>query len=219
VSEVSQTFGPPGSRNFQQRLAAAQAGCRSSLGEVLADYRSYLLLAADRELDDELRAKLGPSDLVQETFVRAQQAFADFRGNTEDQLRAWLHAILLNHHRTVRAGFLETGKRRLARELPLDAAGSQIDLTRPLVVDESSLSSVVAADEESQRILQMLDRLPDDYRQAVWLRNWEQQSFEEIGRRLGRSAEAARKLWYRGLAQFGRHWEQDGEQRIETSEP
>ena len=41
--------------------------------------------------------------------------------------------------------------------------------------------------------------MPEDYRRAVTLRFQEGLSFEEIGRQMGRSAEAARKLWSRAM--------------------
>ena len=44
-----------------------------------------------------------------------------------------------------------------------------------------------------------LGRLPEDYREVLLLRYQGDLSFEEIGRRLGRSANAARKLWLRAL--------------------
>ncbi len=79
-----------------------------------------------------------------------------------------------------------------------------------LATGDTSISSAIAADEESQRIVRLLEQLPEDYRQVVWLRNWEQMSFDEIGRKLGRSADAVRKLWYRALAEFGQNWKQHG---------
>jgi DNA-directed RNA polymerase specialized sigma24 family protein len=51
----------------------------------------------------------------------------------------------------------------------------------------------------------VLGRLPGLYRQMIHWRNWERRSFEEIGRRTGRSAEAARQLWRRALEQL-RHF-------------
>jgi RNA polymerase sigma-70 factor, ECF subfamily len=201
---------PADSHMFDEQMAAARRGCRSSLGELLTAYRGYLLLVAHREVNDELRAKFAPSDLVQETFVRAQQAFANFRGDSDEQLRAWLHRILLNCHRTMRASFVQTGKRSLGSELRLDRIGAQDERCSPLAGDDSSISGAMAADEEGQRVIQLLDRLSEDYRQVVWLRNWEQMSFDDIGRRLGRSTDAVRKLWYRALAEFGQHWKQNG---------
>ena len=44
-----------------------------------------------------------------------------------------------------------------------------------------------------------LGRIPEHYRQVVVWHQYDRLTFEEIGRRLGRSAESARKLWSRAL--------------------
>ena len=54
------------------RLAAARTGSSEALGQALQACRGYLLLLAERELDPDLRAKGGASDVVQETFLEAQ---------------------------------------------------------------------------------------------------------------------------------------------------
>ena len=66
-----------------QRLAAARAGSREALGQILQACRGYLLLLAERELAPDLRAKGGASDLVQETFLEAQKDFAHFQVQVE----------------------------------------------------------------------------------------------------------------------------------------
>ena len=45
------------------------------MGDLLEGCRQYLLLVANEELDSELTAKSGASDMVQETFLRAQHNF------------------------------------------------------------------------------------------------------------------------------------------------
>ena len=44
-----------------------------------------------------------------------------------------------------------------------------------------------------------IDRLPDDYRTVMSLRYQDALPFNEIGRRLGRSADAVRMLWARAV--------------------
>ena len=44
-----------------------------------------------------------------------------------------------------------------------------------------------------------LGRIPEDYRRVVVWHQYDRLTFEEIGERLGRSAEAIRKLWSRAL--------------------
>jgi DNA-directed RNA polymerase specialized sigma24 family protein len=67
------------------------------MARVLEPYRADLTLIARRAIGPELAGKVGASDLVQETFLAAQQHVASFRGRTEPAWRAWLKAILLNH--------------------------------------------------------------------------------------------------------------------------
>jgi len=49
-----------------------------------------------------------------------------------------------------------------------------------------------------------LERLPADQKTAILLRSRDHCSFAEIGERMERSADAARKLWFRGVEQLRR---------------
>src|SRR5262245_48250334 len=93
-----------------QLLAAARSGSREALGLLLDTCRRYLLLVADRELAQELKAKGGASDLVQETFLEAQRDFAGFQGSSEDEFRAWLRRLLLNNLANFARRYRETTK-------------------------------------------------------------------------------------------------------------
>src|SRR5581483_90503 len=62
----------------------------------LARFRPYLRLLAGLQLDSRLQAKLDPSDLVQETLLKAHENLGQFRGHTDAELAAWLRTILAN---------------------------------------------------------------------------------------------------------------------------
>src|SRR5262249_3592971 len=116
----------PSSRHtncFPQWLAQARTGSAESLGQLLMDCRNYLLLAAGRKLGADLRGKINPSDLVQETFLEAQRDFARFHGDNEDELRAWLYRILLNNLSNVGRHYRNAEKRAIGRELALSDIG------------------------------------------------------------------------------------------------
>ena len=55
------------------------------------------------------------------------------------------------------------------------------------------------AHERAQTLQRALERLPEDYRRVITLRHYEQHSFDEIGKQMERSPEAARKLWARAV--------------------
>jgi RNA polymerase sigma-70 factor (ECF subfamily) len=180
-------------------LPAARAGSREALGEALEACKCYLLLIADQELGPDLRGKSAPSDLVQETFHEAQRDFARFEGTTDEEWRAWLRGLLLHRLANFRRRYRGTRKRSVGREVALDAGDSSVERGGALAADTPSPSGQAMAREQALALQQALARLPDDYRQVIAGRYQEQLSFEEIGRRSGRSAEAARKLWWRAI--------------------
>jgi RNA polymerase sigma-70 factor (ECF subfamily) len=180
-------------------LAAAHAGSREALGQVLDTFRAYLLLVAGRQLDPELRAKGGASDLVQETFLEAQRDFAGFRGNSLDELRAWLCRLLLNNVANFTRQYRARAKRQVGREVPLEAGGSSHERGAGLAADVLSPGGQAAAHEQAEALARAVERLPPDYRQVLALRHEEQLSFEAIGQRMQRTANAARMLWLRAV--------------------
>jgi RNA polymerase sigma-70 factor, ECF subfamily len=188
-------------------LAAARAGSREALGQALETCRNYLLLVAGQQLDPDLHAKGGASDLVQETFLEAQRDFARFQGTSEQELLAWLRQILVNNVANFTRRYRGTGKRAVGREVGLragDSAGAPgLALPDPLLTP----SSQAVEREQAQALQNALQRLRDEYRQAIVLRYLEGRSFEEIGRLLNRSPDAARKLWSRAMERLRQEWE------------
>lgn len=182
----------------EQFIRLAQAGCPESLGELYERCRRYLLLIANQELDDRLRAKLGPSDVIQETLLSAQRNIGRFQGHSEAELRAWLRIILLNNVRAASRRYRAGTKRDLNRERPLEAVLTEPGGTGQFAKLDSPSKQVVAS-EENARVIVQLNQLSEDYRQVIVLRNFERRSFSEIGQAMNRSEGAARKLWLRAL--------------------
>jgi RNA polymerase sigma-70 factor (ECF subfamily) len=186
-------------RDASQYLAAARAGSREALGQALEICRGYLLRVANEGLDADLRAKAGASDLVQETFLEAQRDFAQFHGKSVEELRAWLRRLLLNNVANFTRQYRQRAKREIGREVALDAGGSSHERGAGLAADMLSPSGQAVAQEQAEALARAVEKLPADYRQVLRLRHEEQLTFEEIGQRMQRTANAARMLWLRAV--------------------
>ena len=189
----------PESNELDSLIVAARAGSPTALGTLLERCRDYLLLIAGRELGRDLQGKIGASDLVQETFVRAQEVFGSFHGTREDELLGWLRKMLLNNILVVRRHYSETLKRDILREVSW-TVDSSVQAAAESVPDGGvSPATGLIVSEEAAALYQAVEVLPTDYRQIITLRFWKELSFEEIGAKMDRSPAAARKLFARAL--------------------
>src|SRR5437660_3872551 len=187
------------SQEVERWLVAARTGSVQALGEALEACRGYLLSIAQRELEPDLQAKGGASDLVQETFLKAHRHFERFHGDTESELLRWLRRMLLNNLADFRDLYRAAEKRQVAREVSLANEDSGDNRANNPAAAGPSPSGLAMFHEQAERLHEMLNRLPDDYRQVLLLRHQDELSFEEIGQRMQRSADAARKLWARAV--------------------
>jgi RNA polymerase sigma-70 factor (ECF subfamily) len=179
-------------------LERARAGDREVLGRALESCRDYLLLIAARGLDADLIAKGGPSDIVQDTLLGAYRDFDAFSGCSRDELLAWLRKILQNNLAVHRRRYRGTRKRQVSLEIPTGGSSGSAAFDG-LLCDSATPGTAAIRREQSAGLLAALERIPEDYRRVVVLHQYERLTFEEIGERLGRSADAIRKLWSRAL--------------------
>lgn len=172
--------------------------------ERLERYRGYLRFLARAHLDPRLRGKLDPSDLVQQTFLHAHQALAQFRG-TEAALAAWLRQILARALAHAARDF-GRDKRDVSRERSLEAAldASSSRLEVWLASEQSSPSATADRNEQMLRLADALAELPEAQREAVVLHYWQDLSVGEIAEQMGRTPAAVASLLKRGLRQVRR---------------
>jgi RNA polymerase sigma-70 factor (ECF subfamily) len=178
------------------------------MGKLIAHLRRYLLLVANQELSPNLRGKVGPSDLVQETLVQLQDKLGQFRGGTEQELRAWLRKILINGIHDVERRY-QADRRDVGREQPL--AGDSVAGILPAEPQTESPGPRTGAmqREVNQRLRVAIDQLPAEYREVLRLRTWERLSYAEIGQRMKRSPDAVRMLWNRAFEKLREQVEND----------
>ena len=169
----------------------------------LERFRSYLRLLAGLQLPNALRSKLDPSDLVQQTMLKACQALEQFRGRSEAELAGWLRQILARCVANA-CRDLGVGKREVARERSLEASfsDSSARLEAWLAAEQSSPSQRASRNEQLLRVADALVALPEAQREAVTLHYLQGCTVDEVSRHLGRSSSAVVGLLHRGLKQL-----------------
>lgn len=186
------------SGHIRDLLAAARRGEPDAIGQIFEAARSRLLRIAARELPADVRVKIAPSDIVQETAVDAQRGFNHFNGTSPEALFAWLRGILRNNVVDAVRRYRDALKRNAALEISLTTVSAQkAGEILPALTHTADGSAIRR--EEAAMLNTVMARLPADYRRVLELRYWQGMSFVDMAPHLGRSPEAARKLWYRAL--------------------
>lgn len=177
-------------------LELARSGDVAARGYLLELYRDYLHLMGRSLIGQGLQAKFDPSDIVQETFLKAFREFGQFLGEGEPELVAWLRRILI---RTLidQSRYHRSQSRNHVRQESLERVS--LGTHHPLADEGRSPSAIAMDHEQADLIAEALERLPEDYRAVFVLRNVEHVPMEEIAARMGRSTNAVRKLWTRAM--------------------
>jgi RNA polymerase sigma-70 factor (ECF subfamily) len=169
----------------------------------LDGYRDYLLMLARVELHAQLRSKLDPSDIVQQTLLEAHRHREQFRGETSGELAAWLRQILARQLVDALRGF-RRAKRDVRQERSLEDSLGQSSqrLGAWLTADAPSPSQIAQRHERALRLAAALEQLPDSQREALILQHWHGWSLARIADQMGRTPAAVAGLLKRGLRQL-----------------
>lgn len=185
-------------------LASARGGQAECRARLIEQYYTYLNLLATTQLDDKLRARCSPSDVVQETCFEAHRDFDQFRGHTEREFLAWLRQILVNNLARAVEKHVLSEKRDVRREVSLERIGAAVQrsterLSGVLVDRQASPSSNADRREYAVILADQLAELAPDHRQVLVLRHLEGLPFNQVAQRMERSAGAVRMLWLRAM--------------------
>jgi RNA polymerase sigma-70 factor, ECF subfamily len=190
-------------------IAAASQGNEDAWQAIVERLQPLLRQLADRQLDQHVRQRVAPSDVVQDSLADAWKARAGFKGVSKRELVAWLQAILEHNVRDLIREHVEADKRTVNRERSLDELRSS-GAARPDVFISAELSprSQLARREAIGRLSRFLDDLPQRQRQAVQMRYIEHRTLKEIADHFACKKNAAAQLIARGLANLRHHHKQ-----------
>jgi RNA polymerase sigma-70 factor (ECF subfamily) len=193
--------------SVERLLAGARQDGNDPLGRLLELYRNYLTVLATTQISPRLRRRMAPSDLVQETMLAAHRDFAQFRGESERELLAWLRQILINclHHAI--EVHLKAKKRDLRCEVSIEQVSAALDKSvvnfANVLADRGPSPSAPARHRErSVALADQLAKLKPHYRDVIVLRNLQGLSFDEVAARMDKKPSTVRMMWLRAIDKF-----------------
>lgn len=189
------------SQSLRDCLERARRGDAAAREQLFASCRSYVALLARANVGRWMQSKVDASDLVQQTLLDAHRDFERFAGQSEGEWLAWLRQILAHNTGDVVRHFGAAEKRAARREVPLGGAGpdDSAGLAWEPPAPGASPSQLAVSNENELLLAEAIEKLPDDYRDVIVLRNLQRLPFDEVASRLNRSRPAAQMLWARAV--------------------
>jgi RNA polymerase sigma-70 factor (ECF subfamily) len=188
----------PDGAETRRLLERAQAGDAAAPALLLVRHRPFLRRLVALRLDPRLRARVDPSDVVQEAQLDAFRRLADYLRRRPMPFRLWLRKTAQQRLRKVQRRHLEAAGRAVGREVPLPDRSSAV-LGRQLLAGGAAPEAHLDRSEVARRVRAAVARLPAGDREVLLLRDFEGLSNPEIGYLLGLDAAAVSKRHGRAL--------------------
>jgi RNA polymerase sigma-70 factor (ECF subfamily) len=160
--------------------------------------RSELRTFVHSHFDPRLRARIDPSDIVQETQLDVARRIDDFLAQRPMPFHLWLRKKAIDRLRNASRDHLKRARRSITRE---DAFPDQSSLlvAKPFLGRGSSPSQRAQAKEMAERVSRAVAQLASVDREILLLRHADDLPFEEIGCLLDIEPMTARKRFGRAL--------------------
>jgi len=177
----------------------------AELARLLEEYRPRLSAMVQRRLDPALAPRISAEDILSDAFLLARQKRNSFDHKNGMTAYAWLYRVVMDclieawrrENRTCRSP---------DREMPWPERSS-VQLALSLMSPGTSPSSAAARNEVQERIRQALDILGPRDKEILWMRHFDELSFQEAAAVLGIKESAANLRYVRALRRLKNLWE------------
>jgi RNA polymerase sigma-70 factor (ECF subfamily) len=177
---------------------------RADWGALLATHRARLRRMVALRLDERLRSRVDPSDVIQEAFLEATARLQEYDRDPDPMPPfLWLRFLTLQQLQLVHRRNLKTAARDPHREVSIHAGTfptvSSAALAAQLLGRDTRASEAAMRAERKMRLLESLDTMNAVNREVLVLRHFEQLTNGECARVLGLTEAAATKRYIRAL--------------------
>lgn len=179
-------------------LDEIRSGDQAAFGRLFARHRPGLRHFVGLRLDPRVQARLGPSDIVQETQLEAYGRMNDFLHRRPMPFGVWLRKTAYERLLKVRRFHVEAAQRSVDRELGLPDQSSLL-LARPFLDRVQSPSQQMDHADLVRRVRSALAELSETDREVLLMCNVDDLPYREIGCILDLDPAAARQRYGRAL--------------------
>lgn len=178
----------------------------TALGEVFARYQAQLERMIRFRLDDRVRGRVDPEDVLQEAYIEIARRLNDYLAEPKVSLFVWLRQLTYQTLLTVQRRHF--GQKRDPRlEVNGHATGNQdatcLSIYSAFIGQLTTPSQVLMKQEQLEQLKQILSELDELDREVLALRHFEQLSNNQIAEALGISVSAASNRYVRAMTRLG----------------
>jgi RNA polymerase sigma-70 factor (ECF subfamily) len=153
----------------QELVQRVQQGDKSAFDLLVIKYQHKIVHLVNRYVKDPSEAQ----DVAQDTFIKAYRALGDFRGDSA--FYTWLYRIAIN---TAKNYLLSRSRRHFDYEIDVQDA-EQVE-NAPQLKNIETPENLLMNEQIVAVIKSAIERLPEEMRIAITLREFEGMSYEEI---------------------------------------
>jgi len=146
-----------------------QQGDKSAFDLLVIKYQHRIIQLVNRYIKDPSEAQ----DVAQEAFIKAYRALGNFRGDSA--FYTWLYRIAINTAKN----YLVSRSRR-SSDYQVDIQDAEAIENAPQLQGMETPERLLLNDEIIDTIRTAIDKLPEEMRTAIMLREFEGMSYEEI---------------------------------------
>ncbi len=157
-------------------LERVARGDKQGLGELFARHRDYVRKIVDARLEPQLRARVDPSDIVQDALIVASRRIDKFLARRPTSFRIWLRGETIQQLADIRRRHYAQ-KRDVRRESPIGSI-SAISIAEPLLGERAS--EILQKKELLAKVISAIGKLTEIDREILLLRYTEGLSNSEI---------------------------------------
>lgn len=183
-------------------VAELKAGSETAFALLIAQYHQPIYSVIARSLQDPSEA----ADITQEVFLKVFRGISSFHGDAS--LKTWIYRIALHEASNRRRWWSRHKQQELTIDSPLSESedtGETLCLGDTLADDNRSPYERAAEHETKVRVEAALQKLPENFRTVVVLREMEGFAYDEIAEILNIHIGTVKSRLLRGRAALKNH--------------